>query len=155
MPSNPSLLWWTGSLFCVCEPRFWKIPIICGLFYHRTCPSCVLFRSFGATVCTIRSFYHFRPDARATEESSGATDNGIAAVAKILKYSGASIDLTQVGTGKYRNHRKLVEEAARKPYAMVIPMTWVDALTELRALLDDTSHFVELLVELISMYSGL
>ncbi|EYC37804.1 hypothetical protein Y032_0765g2159 [Ancylostoma ceylanicum] len=37
-----------------------------------------------------------RPDARATEESSGATDNGIAAVAKILKYSGANINLSQV-----------------------------------------------------------
>ncbi|RCN44098.1 HEAT repeat protein, partial [Ancylostoma caninum] len=38
-----------------------------------------------------------RPDARATEESSGATDNGIAAVAKILKYSGANVNLSQVG----------------------------------------------------------
>ncbi|VDK56539.1 unnamed protein product [Cylicostephanus goldi] len=36
------------------------------------------------------------PEARLTEESSGATDNGIAAVAKILKYSGANIDITQV-----------------------------------------------------------
>ncbi|VDM53893.1 unnamed protein product [Angiostrongylus costaricensis] len=36
------------------------------------------------------------PDARSTEESSGATDNGIAAVAKILKYSGANIDVAQV-----------------------------------------------------------
>ncbi|KIH46675.1 HEAT repeat protein [Ancylostoma duodenale] len=36
-----------------------------------------------------------RPDARATEESSGATDNGIAAVAKILKYSGANVNLSQ------------------------------------------------------------
>ncbi|KHJ87248.1 hypothetical protein OESDEN_12982, partial [Oesophagostomum dentatum] len=35
------------------------------------------------------------PGARLTEESSGATDNGIAAVAKILKYSGANIDITQ------------------------------------------------------------
>ncbi|VDO65085.1 unnamed protein product [Haemonchus placei] len=32
----------------------------------------------------------------ATEESSGATDNGIAAVAKILKYSGANVDIAQV-----------------------------------------------------------
>ncbi|WKY14632.1 hypothetical protein Q1695_000287 [Nippostrongylus brasiliensis] len=36
------------------------------------------------------------PDARATEESSGATDNGIAAVAKILKYSQANVDVSQV-----------------------------------------------------------
>ncbi|KAK5971826.1 Importin-5 [Trichostrongylus colubriformis] len=36
------------------------------------------------------------PEARSTDESSGATDNGIAAVAKILKYSGANIDIAQV-----------------------------------------------------------
>ncbi|KJH49786.1 HEAT repeat protein, partial [Dictyocaulus viviparus] len=36
------------------------------------------------------------PDARSTEEGSGATDNGIAAVAKILKYSGANVDISQV-----------------------------------------------------------
>ncbi|PIO72356.1 HEAT repeat protein, partial [Teladorsagia circumcincta] len=36
------------------------------------------------------------PEARSTEESSGATDNGIAAVAKILKYSGANVDIAQV-----------------------------------------------------------
>lgn len=36
------------------------------------------------------------PEARSTDESSGATDNGIAAVAKILKYSGANVDIAQV-----------------------------------------------------------
>ncbi|KAJ1361139.1 hypothetical protein KIN20_020327 [Parelaphostrongylus tenuis] len=36
------------------------------------------------------------PDARSTEDSSGATDNGIAAVAKILKYSGTNVDLAEV-----------------------------------------------------------
>lgn len=37
-----------------------------------------------------------RPDAKSTESCSGATENGIAAVAKILKYSAANIDLAQV-----------------------------------------------------------
>lgn len=38
----------------------------------------------------------FRPHARDTEEGSIATENAIAAVAKILKYAGSQVDVTQV-----------------------------------------------------------
>ena len=37
-----------------------------------------------------------RPDARATNESTIATDNAIAAVAKILKYNASMIDPNEV-----------------------------------------------------------
>ena len=37
-----------------------------------------------------------REDARSTEEDAVATENAVAAVAKILKYAGGKVDINQV-----------------------------------------------------------